>query len=266
MNQQKRSSCVNEVSGREAAYGEVLDEELCCDLAGKFARESARRTEAKEIGSIRDNYEAIVFIRARSLSVVLRNETNQAQGDFLRKLGRWIGDYASCCIHGEEGCYNWTLSGHTVSKELLSALAEEYVRDRHGLMQFLEDVFKRWRKIDQPGSLWRVKSVTQQHLGKPKVVAQYLENIGAVSKCTNKSHSESLRARIRQYCSRDRRSALVRQLASVYGYSPKRILLELQECGAIPKKLSPASRREWISKIKRYLCGKHHKARVTKTD
>ena len=34
----------DEASGREAAYGELVDEELCCDLAGKFA--PGRQAEA----------------------------------------------------------------------------------------------------------------------------------------------------------------------------------------------------------------------------
>jgi len=200
-----------EPDGREAAYDDLVDHELCCDLAGTFARESGRRTEAKEIGSIRDNYEAIVlgFNGARSLSVVLRNETDQAPGDFLRKLWRnWIGDYVSHCIQGKEDRCNWTLSGHTVSKELLTALAEEYVRDREGLMRFLSAVFERWQKIDQPDSPWRLQLIAQQHLGKPKIVAEYAQNVGAVSRCTTAGQIESLRARIKQYHSRERRKAL----------------------------------------------------------
>ena len=139
---------------------------------------------------------------------MLRNETDQAPGDFLRKLGNWIRDYVSCCIQGKKDRCNWTLSGHTVSKELLTALAQEYFRDHQGLMRFLEAVFKRWREIYQPNSLWRVRLIIQQHLGEPKVVTQYVENIGAVSQCTNERHFESLRANIKQYCSRDRKKAL----------------------------------------------------------
>jgi hypothetical protein len=200
----------NELDGRDAAYEDAADEELCCDLAGKFARESASRTEAKEIGSIRDNYEAIVlgFIGVRSLSVVLRNETDQAPADFLRKLGNWVADYVSCCVQGKEDRYNWTLSGHTVSKELLTALALEYDRDRDGLMQFLSAVFARLREIDQPNSLRRVRLLTHQFAGTPKEIANALERIGAVSKCTTSEQFESLHARVKQYCSRDRTKAL----------------------------------------------------------
>jgi hypothetical protein len=193
--------------GREAALQDLAEEELCCDLAGEFARDSAKKTEAKEIGSIRDNYEAIVsgFIRARSLSVVLRNETAQALGDFLKKFGKWIADYVSCRIQGNEDRYNWTLSGHTVSKGVLTALAQEYVRDRGGLMRFLSAVFKRWREIDQPDSLWRVRYVTQQHGGRDrKRIGEHLENIGAAT------NNESLRLRIGQYLSRDQKAALKR--------------------------------------------------------
>jgi hypothetical protein len=78
-------------------------------------------------------------------------------------------------------------------------------------MRFLDAVFKRWRKIDQPDSPWRVRLLTQQHLGGPKVVAQFLENAGAVSKKTTGQHFDSLRQCIKQYRSRDRKAALKRQ-------------------------------------------------------
>ena len=150
----------------------------------------------------------IGFICARSVSVCCEIETNQALKEFLRKFGKWIKGYVLRCIQGKKDRCNWTLSGHTVSKELMTALAQEYFRDRQGLMRFLQAVFKRWQEIDQPNSLWRVRLITQQHLGEPKVVTQYVENIGAVSKCTNERHFESLRAKIKQYCSRDRKKAL----------------------------------------------------------
>ena len=206
----KQKAPTNEPDGREAAYDDLVDHELCCDLAEKFASESGRTTEAKEIGSIRDNYEAIAlrFIGVRSLSVVLRNEPDQAPEDFLRKLGNWIGDYVSYCIQGKEDRCNWTLGGHTVSKELLTALALEYDRDRAGLMQFLSAVFARWREIDQPDSLFRQRLLTHQLAGTPKEIAKALEKIGAASWCTTPEQFESLHGRVKQYCSRDRKKAL----------------------------------------------------------
>jgi len=90
----------------------------------------------------------------------------------------------------------------------LNALAEEFARDTKGLLRFLDAVFKRWQKIDQPESLCRLRLITQQHLGNPKVVAQYAENVDAVPPCTTLNHAESLHARIKQYRSRDRRKAL----------------------------------------------------------
>jgi hypothetical protein len=92
----------------------------------------------------------------------------------------------------------------------LNALAKELERDRKGLLRFLDAAFERWQRIDQPDSLFRVRSIAQQHLGKPEVVAQYVENIGAAT-CTTAKHTESLRARIRQYHSRDRKKALKRR-------------------------------------------------------
>jgi hypothetical protein len=127
--------------------------------------------------------------------------------EFLKELGTWIELYVLQCI-SREPIYHWNLNGseaaravetlrrHAVSEGLMTALRVEYVKDRRTLMRFLEAVFKRWREVDQPNSLWRVRLIAQQHLGKPKVVAQYVENTGAVSKCTNKSHFESLRAKL----------------------------------------------------------------------
>jgi hypothetical protein len=100
-----------------------------------------------------------------------------------------------------------------VGRELLTALAEEYVRDRAGLMRFLFAVLKHWRKIYDPQSLWRVQVLTQQHLGGPKVVAQYVENAGAVSPKTTPQQVDALRQCIKQYRSRDRKDALKRQKA-----------------------------------------------------
>jgi hypothetical protein len=161
-----------EPDGREAAFEDLGDEELCCDLAGKFARESARKT-GDVIADIRDRYDAI--------ALGFRCARGAQSGEFPLALG-----------------------------SALNALAEEFQRDRKGLQRFLDAVFERWQKIDQPDSLWRVRLITQQHLGKPEVVAQYVENVGAAS-CTTAQHTESLRAKIRQYRSRERRNALRRR-------------------------------------------------------
>jgi hypothetical protein len=156
--------------GREAAFEDLVDYELCPDLAGRHARDSAKTT-GDAIGDIRDRYEAI----ALGFRCARRAQSTEAP----LALG-----------------------------SALNALAEEFERDRKGSLQFLDAVFKRWGEIDQPNSLWRVQLITQQHLGGPKVVAQYLENTGVVSKSTHGNHTESLRARIKQYRSRDRKKAL----------------------------------------------------------
>jgi hypothetical protein len=224
----------DEVDGREAAYQEQCLEEECRDLAGEFARESARR-RGGDIGEIVDCYERIgmELLAARysspdgefySLGSVLRSET-ETDGklkEFLKELDAWIERYVLRCM-SREPMYHWKLGGsedvralemlrgHAVSEGLMAALGVGYVKDRRTLNSFLWAVFKRWRKIFAPGSLWRERLITQQHLGKPEMVAQYVENVSAVAKCTNESHSESLRWRIRQHCSRDRRTALKRR-------------------------------------------------------
>ncbi len=95
---------------REAAYDELSDEELCRDLAGKFARESAEKI-GDAIGDVRDGYDTIVIElvaerstrsdgKRYSLSTVLRGkyESDAALKEFLRKFAKWIGEYVSDCI------------------------------------------------------------------------------------------------------------------------------------------------------------------------
>jgi len=182
---------------REAAYEELCEEEVCRDLAGKFARESATKTR-DAIGEVRDRYDTIVIelIAARyaqtdgkscSLGTVLRAkyESDSALNEFLPKFAKWIGYYVSGCIREHTigftplyqqivPTHNWTLCGHNVSRELLTALAEEYVRDREGLLRFLCTVFKRWRKIAQSHSAWRVKLVTEQHANQVHTIGLHI--------------------------------------------------------------------------------------------
>jgi hypothetical protein len=219
----------DEVSDGDAAYEERCEEEECRKLIGKFARESVRRIRSK-IGDIRDRYETIVMelLAARymqtdgkrySLGTVLRGkcETDTALKEFLPKFAKWIGEYVSDCIRehsfGFTSLYRqivpthtWTLCDHNVGRELLTALAEEYVRDRAGLMRFLFTVFKHWQKLFAPCSPWRVRLLAQQITGTSNEVAAAMERIGAVPR-----NSQSLGDRVRQYRSRDRKEALKRQ-------------------------------------------------------
>jgi len=132
----------------QAAYEQLLSDELCMKLAGNFARESAKAT-GDDTASIRVRYDAIVRElrclrqtkcngkRRYSLSTVLRShyKTDEALKQFLSSVGKWIANYISHCIRGEQG-QGWTLYGHAASRGLIIALADEYVRDRDGLMRF----------------------------------------------------------------------------------------------------------------------------------
>ena len=230
---------------REAAYEELCEEEVCRDLAGKFARESATKTR-DAIGEVRDRYDTIVIelIAARyaqtdgkscSLGTVLRAkyESDSALNEFLPKFAKWIGYYVSGCIREHTigftplyqqivPTHNWTLCGHNVSRELLTALAEEYVRDREGLLRFLCTVFKRWRKIAQSHSAWRVKLVTEQHANQVHTIGLHigLKIIDAVPKGTvepGTSAYRKLRSRIKKIRSRDRKVAWQRRAGDKNG-------------------------------------------------
>jgi hypothetical protein len=220
--------------GREAAYDDRCEEEECRDLAGEFTRESAKKTD-DAIADVRERYETIVseLLAARysetdgkpySLCTVLRSkyESDSALKEFLPKFAKWIREYVSDCINEHTFVFTplyrqivpghtWTLSGHSVSKELLTVLAQEYVRDRQGLMRFLQEVFKRWRKINQPGSLFRQRLLTHQLAGTPKEIANALELIGAVATSTTEHQFRSLCSSVRQYRSRDPKAALKRR-------------------------------------------------------
>jgi hypothetical protein len=215
--------------GRQAAYKQLLSDELCRDLGFSFARESAKGT-GDSVGDVRDRYDAIVLgfaavgnlltggvaqpaVLRYSLSSVLRSdyETDEVLSGFVANLDNWVRDYVWACIRGEQRNYSWTLKRHVVSRELLSALAEEYVRDREGLMRFLSACFKRWRKVHQPDSLWRVRFVTQQVAARygydRKRVLDHLQKIGVIPSNLTPANTRSLLSKIGQYLSRDQRTA-----------------------------------------------------------
>jgi hypothetical protein len=229
--------------GREAAVEQLGDYEHCLDLAGRHARESAKKT-GEGIADIRDRYERIVaeFLAARytnsegkryPLGTALRSyyETEEKLKEFLGELGAWIELYAVRRIQGEP-LYHWklggnedvraveTLCGHAVSEGLMTALSVAYVKDRKGLMRFLEAVFTRWRKIGGSHSLWRVKQVTEQHANDVPhhQIAQRHEKIDAVVMGTvqpGTSAYRKLRSKIKKIRSRDRKAALSQKQASV---------------------------------------------------
>jgi hypothetical protein len=220
--------------GNQAAYERLVSEELCDKLAGGFARKSAERTKTDDdIGSIRFRYSTIVkeLVSMRetqsggqrySLSNVLRRdyETDEALKQFLPKLSKWIADYVSYCIRGEQGPTR-TLYGHRASTELMKALAQEYVRDRDGLMRFLSAVFRQWRKILELRSLWRVRLVTQQIASRfghdRKRILDRLQKIGAVPSNLTADQTNSWLSKIGQILSRDQRTAIGKD----FGFRPR---------------------------------------------
>ena len=96
----KEAGLLDSIGGREAAYEDLTNVELCEDLAGKFALKSARKT-GDTIGGVLDNYGKIVIEllavrytqtdgRRYSLGAVLRGryESDSALKEFLPKLAR----------------------------------------------------------------------------------------------------------------------------------------------------------------------------------
>jgi len=212
----------SEPSDPQAAYEQLVSDELCISLAGKFASESAEAT-GDDMGTIRVRYDRIVTelrcLRETqsggercSVSDVLRvhYETDDALKQFLPMLRKWIDAYVSECIHAghSEG---WKLYGHAASRDLMNALALEYVRDRDGLMRFLSAVFKYWRNLFAPYSPWRARLVTQQvaplFKNDRKRILDHLRQIGAVPKNLTSDQYYSWLSRIGQYLSRDQRTA-----------------------------------------------------------
>jgi hypothetical protein len=218
----------------QAAYEQLLSDELCIGLAGKFARKSAKAT-GDDIGSIRFRYDRIVTElrrlgetqsggKPRSLSDVLhdRYETDHALKQFLPLLRKWIHAYVTDTIdRGHRK--GWKMYGHNATRDLMNALALEYVRDCDGLMRFLSAVFKHWRTLFAPDSLWRVRLVTQQVAQRfghdRKRILGYLQEIGAVPKSFTPDQLRSWLSKIGQYLSRDQRTAAGKDFG--FGRNPK---------------------------------------------
>ena len=229
-----RKNCRNQgLDGREAAVEKAGNVEHCRDLAGMHARKSAWRS-GDSIGNVRDRYETIVaeLLAARyvqrdgrrySLTSVLLCEcgTDKAQKEFLRHLGRWIKRFAlryyiyalphnTWVMPGSDVWAIGTLRGRAVSERLMKALAIEHVRDPEALNEFLKAVFKRWRKNEDPQSVFRQQTLMRQITGPSKEVALALQELGAVPRSTTEAHLRSLDSRVRQQRSRDKKAALRR--------------------------------------------------------
>ena len=93
----------------------------------------------------------------------------------------------------------------------MKALAVEYEREPKALNQFLSAVFKRWRKIEEPRSVFRQRLLMHQLSGTPKEIALALQEIGAAPWSTTGEQLCSARSKVRQQLSRDKKAALKRR-------------------------------------------------------
>jgi hypothetical protein len=193
----KEAGLLDNVSGSEAAYDDLTNVELCRDVAGEFARESARKT-GDAVGDVRDRYETIVieFIRGRSGGALIHDDA--ADPMTLEKLGQFL--YAA--TKAPAGYEVWPELGRMQErKALFRVLAPEYVRDRNTLMKFLRTVFMRHRRIGGESSTWRAKLCTHQLAADygPKQIATELERRNVMTVTTTPEQFDALRARVRQY-------------------------------------------------------------------
>jgi hypothetical protein len=192
----KEAGLRNSIGGREAAYDDLTNVELCRDVARKFARESAKKT-GDAIGEVLDRYETIVieFIRGRSGGALIHDDATDPMT--LEKLVQFL--YAA--TKAPAGYEVWPELGRMQErKALFRVLVPEYARDRNTLMKFLRAVFMRHRKIGGERSAWREKLCTHQLAADygPKQIAIELERRGVVANTKTKQEFENLRAKVRQ--------------------------------------------------------------------
>ena len=211
-----------EEAGREATIARLYGKELGLDLAGKYARKSAKKT-GDAIGDIREHYETIAseFRCLREGQSFEQDVVHYEGNRELKQLSRWIEQHIYACVRGER---DRSLEGARFTEPLLTTLALEYVRDREGLMRFIKVMFERWRKIDQPHSAWRVEVIIEQNANDVPHhrIAQRLEKADAVPKGTVVPGTDAyrkLRSKIKKR-SRGRDEAI-----------KNRILMELRAAG-----------------------------------
>jgi hypothetical protein len=88
-------------------------------------------------------------------------------------------------------------------------LARVWLHDSKALKRFLSVMFQRWRKIDDPESVWRRRMVIDQksaELGHDcKRLQEHLERTGVVKKVSSVQLDVAVRNLIAQHLSRDLR-------------------------------------------------------------
>ena len=192
----KEKGLLDEIGGVEAAYDDLTNVERCRDVAGKFARESAKKT-GHAIGEVRDRYETIVieFIRSRSGGALIHDDA--VDPTTLEKLEQLL--YSA--TKAPAGYEVWPELGRMQErKALFRVLVPEYARDRNTLTKFLRAVFIRHRKIGGERSAWQEKLCTHQLAADygPKRIAKELERRGVVANTKTEQEFENLRAKVRQ--------------------------------------------------------------------
>lgn len=121
-----------------------------------------------------------------SLSDLLRPEYETDQGALLL-----VCDLESCIrrhllagISNEKRPSALCLRDHSLGASLTWFLCREWVRDSDALGQFLFALLKRWRKIDQPRSVWRRRMALDQKstdFGHDRVkLLEHLQAIGVI--------------------------------------------------------------------------------------
>jgi hypothetical protein len=209
-------------TGLQAAHDSLVAEYRCGDLADRFGRESAKKT-GDDILEVPYRYERITEEFFATGFILLRDyKTDTALKEFLAgQFAAWIKDYAKHRCRSRFSHYklkvNGPVEGHYVTGEMMTLLAVEYLRDLKGLIRFLEAVLRRWRKIFERRSLWRLRILTlklAEDCGHDrKRILSQLQMAGEIANDLTPENQRAWLSKIGQICSRYRRLAVAKREA-----------------------------------------------------
>ena len=191
-------------------------------MAERFGRESAKKT-GRNISEVQYRYKRIVDELRATGSVLLRDyRTDDALKVFLAgPFAAWIRDHAAsrCCSRFSHYKFrvNGPVEGLQVTGEMMTLLDVEYLQDLKGLIRFLAAVLRRWRKMFEPSSRYRLISLTLRFAEgcRPdrKRILSKLQAAGEIPTDLTPENQRAWLSKIGQILSRDLRLAEVKREA-----------------------------------------------------